>query len=65
LTTVPSDSVSTAAAAGGPTTAAPTTQVALATQLPATGSSSWTLFFVGLASALGGLGLIRASRRPA
>jgi LPXTG-motif cell wall-anchored protein len=62
-TTIASKTVSTAVAAGGPTTA-PTTTLALATQLPATGSSSWTLFFVGLASALGGLGLIRVSRRP-
>ena len=63
-TTIASQTASTAVAAGGPTTAPPTTLATLATQLPATGSSSWTLFFVGLASALGGLGLIRVSRRP-
>jgi len=62
-TTIAVESVSVAAAASEPA-AAPTTTVPLATQLPATGSSSWTLFFVGLASALGGLGLIRISRRP-
>lgn len=56
--------VSTLAASQTPT-APPTTQPPLAVQLPATGSSSWTILLAGLASALGGIGLIRIGRRPA
>jgi LPXTG-motif cell wall-anchored protein len=63
-TTEPSSTVSTQSASQTPT-APPTTQPPLAVELPATGSSSWTLLLAGLASALGGIGLIRISRRPA
>ena len=35
------------------------------TALPATGTSSWSLFFVGLAALLGGLGLLKLSGRNA
>jgi LPXTG-motif cell wall-anchored protein len=41
------------------------TVAAAPTALPSTGSSSWGLAFAALASLLGGLGLVKLSRRPA
>jgi LPXTG-motif cell wall-anchored protein len=48
------------AAAPAPAAAAP---AAVPTQLPSTGSSSWGLALTALASLLGGLGLVKLSRR--
>jgi len=48
------------AAASAPAAAAP---AAVPTQLPSTGSSSWGLALTALASVLGGLGLVKLSRR--
>ncbi len=50
-----------------PAAAAPAAVVAatpIATQLPATGSSSWVTALIALVTLLGGTGLVRLSRRP-
>ena len=73
-TTTGAPTTTTQVASAGPTTTAqvasagPTTppfQAApVPTQLPSTGSSSWGLAMMALASLLGGVGLIKQARRP-
>ena len=73
-TTTAAPTTTTQVASAGPTTTAqvasagPTTtpfQAApVPTQLPSTGSSSWGLAMMALASLLGGVGLIKQARRP-